>query len=398
MDIKEITRDELVQLQNSGKKFKLVDVLDRESYAREHLPNAISMPLDDLKKMADKFLSKEELIIVYCASFKCPASTAAAKVLNIMGFKNILNYKGGLQDYKEGNFSLVGALHTKAQNLKKVTMQGKELSLVGRKISVGKNAAKFSVVDNNFADVTLDKFKGKIKIITSFVSLDTPVCDLQVKQFNKKASELSANVVIIGMSKDLPFAQKRFCAANDIKNIAILSDFKSSSFGINYGLLIKENNLLARATIILDSNDVIRFIDIVDEITNEPDYAEVLRNLTEVINSPAMPVAEGGPAKCIPCKAGTPPLEKNKIDTLIPRIINWELVDNKKLVKEFQFRDFVEAKYFLDLLAVIAEEQGHHPNFSLIYNKLKVTLTTHVAGGLTDNDFIMARIIDEVSA
>ncbi|MCK9604769.1 MAG: 4a-hydroxytetrahydrobiopterin dehydratase [Candidatus Omnitrophica bacterium] len=72
----------------------------------------------------------------------------------------------------------------------------------------------------------------------------------------------------------------------------------------------------------------------------------------------------------------------------------WLLVEDKKIVKEFKFKDFVEAKYFLDLISIIAEEQGHHPNFSLIYNKLKVTLATHAAGGLTENDFIMAKIID----
>jgi 4a-hydroxytetrahydrobiopterin dehydratase len=72
------------------------------------------------------------------------------------------------------------------------------------------------------------------------------------------------------------------------------------------------------------------------------------------------------------------------------------VVEDKKIVKEFKFKDFVEAKYFVDLVSVIAEEQGHHPTITIIYNKVKITLTTHAAGGLTDNDFIMARIIDEL--
>jgi 4a-hydroxytetrahydrobiopterin dehydratase len=75
----------------------------------------------------------------------------------------------------------------------------------------------------------------------------------------------------------------------------------------------------------------------------------------------------------------------------------WELVEGKKLVQEFKFKDFAEAKYFLDLVSVIAEEQGHHPTLTLIYNKLKITLTTHAAGGLTDNDFILAKMIDELT-
>jgi pterin-4a-carbinolamine dehydratase len=218
-----------------------------------------------------------------------------------------------------------------------------------------------------------------------------------VKQFNKNAGSLSPNVAIVGISKDLPFAQKRFCSLNSINNISVLSDYKNSSFGINYGLLIKELNLLARATVIVDSNDVIRYIQIVNEITNEPNYQDVLDNLQKIIESPSLSIPKAEQIKCIPCAAGTPPLEKNKIEKLIVAVNGWNLIEDKKLVREFIFKDFIEAKYFLDLLSIIAEEQGHHPNFTLIYNKLKVTLTTHASGGLTDNDFIMAKIIDDVS-
>jgi pterin-4a-carbinolamine dehydratase len=105
---------------------------------------------------------------------------------------------------------------------------------------------------------------------------------------------------------------------------------------------------------------------------------------------------EEKPTRCLPCEGKVLPLSKEKIKKLLPQVAGWEWVDEKKLVKEFAFEDFIEAKYFLDLLAQIAESQGHHPTFSLIYNKLKVSLTTHAASGLTENDFIMARIIDEV--
>lgn len=279
----------------------------------------------------------------------------------------------------------------------KITLNGKQLSLVGRKIKVGMPAPKFTVCNNKLEDILLDNYSGKIKVITSFVSLDTPVCDSQVREFNQKASKLASSVVILGISKDLPFAEERFCSLNNIKNIFVFSDYKTSSFGINYGLLLKEINLLARATVIIDANDNIRYIQLVDDITKAPDYNAVIENLQQVINSPALQrdVAEQG--RCVPCEEGTLPLTKDKIMQLMPKISGWELVDDKKLVKEFKFKDFVEAKYFLDLLAVIAEEQGHHPNFNLMYYKLKVTLTTHVAQGLTDNDFIMAKIIDDVS-
>lgn len=287
-------------------------------------------------------------------------------------------------------------LQEKNNQRTKITLQNQPITLVGRKIKVGQSAPQFKVVDNNLNEITLDKFKNKIKVITSFVSIDTPVCDMQVKEFNTKASSFP-NVIILGISKDLPFAQNRFCMVNDIKNLIILSDFKTSSFGINYGLLIKENNLLARATIIVDANDMIRFIQIVDEITKEPNYESILSGLKEVINSPSLQAAKRLPMKCIPCEAGTPPLTKNEINNLLPNAEGWNVVDDIKLVKEFTFKDFIEAKYFFDLLALIAEEQQHHPNFTLIYNKLRVTCTTHASHGLTNNDFVMARIINEVT-
>ncbi|MDD5060631.1 MAG: 4a-hydroxytetrahydrobiopterin dehydratase [Candidatus Omnitrophica bacterium] len=102
------------------------------------------------------------------------------------------------------------------------------------------------------------------------------------------------------------------------------------------------------------------------------------------------------PPKCVPCEGQVLPLSKERIETLMAQERGWELVEGKKLVKEFKFPDFLEQKYFVDLVAIVAEEQGHHPVLTLIYNKLKVTLTTHAADGLTENDFIMARLIDEL--
>jgi 4a-hydroxytetrahydrobiopterin dehydratase len=103
------------------------------------------------------------------------------------------------------------------------------------------------------------------------------------------------------------------------------------------------------------------------------------------------------PEKCKPCEGGIAALPKEKIEKLLAQHRGWELVEDKKLVKEFKFKDFLEAKYFLDLVSVISEEQGHHPTITIIYNKIRITLTTHAAGGLTENDFIMAKIIDELT-
>lgn len=280
---------------------------------------------------------------------------------------------------------------------KGITFEGSPLNLAGRVLKVGMIAPDFKVVSQDLNEVCLADFEGKIKIITSFPSLDTKVCDLQVKEFNKIASGLSADVSILGISKDLPFAQQRFCEAFDIRNIKVLSDYKTGSFGINFGLLIRELNLLARSIIILDKNNIIRYIQIVKELSSSPDYQEALNRLQVVIRDPTLTVKEQIPAHCKPCEGMVSPLSAQEIGRMFSRLKEWQLTEDKKITKEFKFKDFIEGKYFLDLIGVIAEEQGHHPGLNLVYNKLKITLTTHAAGGLTENDFIMAGIIDELA-
>lgn len=277
-----------------------------------------------------------------------------------------------------------------------VTFKGAPLTLVGRAPKLGSFAPDFKVVATDLTPKRLADFEGKIKVISVFPSIDTPVCDLQVKEFNKRAAGLAPEVMVIGISKDLPFAQARFCSINDITNEIVLSDYQTASFGINYGLLIKELNLLARAVLILDKNNITRYCEVVPEITHAVNFDAAIAALADVVKNPSATSPDAGLGHCVPCEGGIKPLPKQKIDSLLAGYRGWELVDDKKLLKEFKFRDFKEAKYFLDLLSVIADEQGHHPSFSLVYNKLKVTLTTQAAGGLTDNDFIMARIIDEV--
>jgi len=278
----------------------------------------------------------------------------------------------------------------------KITFKGSPLNLAGRVLKVGMTAPDFKVVSQELKEVRLLDFKDKIKVITSFPSLDTKVCDLQVKEFNKIAAGLSADLLILGISKDLPFAQQRFCEAFEIRNIKVLSDYKTSSFGINFGLLIRELNLLARSIIILDKNNTVRYIQIVGELSSSPDYQDALNQLQAVIRDSSLSVKGETPPHCQPCEGGVSPLSADEIGRRLAGRKGWELAENKKIIKEFKFRDFIEAKYFLDLIAVIAEEQGHHPGLNLLYNKLKITLTTHAAGGLTENDFIMAGIIDEL--
>jgi len=106
--VKKISRDELVALLKSGRKFRLVDVLPKEHYEKEHIKGAMSIPLVEIEKKALSLLGKDELIVVYCASFECQASTSAAKQLERLGFTGVLDYKGGLADYKEANLPLEG--------------------------------------------------------------------------------------------------------------------------------------------------------------------------------------------------------------------------------------------------------------------------------------------------
>jgi len=109
--IRQITRDELMSMCRSGEKFILVDVLSSDSYEKEHIAGAISIALADLEKKAESLLKKDDNIVVYCASFECSASTKAAEKLTAMGYKNVLDYKGGLKDYKEAGLALEGSLH-----------------------------------------------------------------------------------------------------------------------------------------------------------------------------------------------------------------------------------------------------------------------------------------------
>lgn len=108
--VKKITRDQLIEMIEAT-KMKLVDVLGGENFEQEHIPGSISLPLEEIEKRALTLFQKEDLIVVYCASFECQASTKAAEKLMAMGFKNVLDYKGGLKEYKEGGFPLEGTLH-----------------------------------------------------------------------------------------------------------------------------------------------------------------------------------------------------------------------------------------------------------------------------------------------
>jgi thiol peroxidase len=157
-----------------------------------------------------------------------------------------------------------------------VTMKGNPLTLVGNEVKVGQPAPDFEVIANDMSSVKLSSFRGKVCIICSVPSLDTSVCDMETRRFNEEAGKLGSDVVVLTISMDLPFAQKRWCGAAGVKNVQTLSDHRDASFGKAYGVLIKELRLLARAVFVLDRDGIIRYMQIVDELTNEPDYETAL--------------------------------------------------------------------------------------------------------------------------
>lgn len=162
-----------------------------------------------------------------------------------------------------------------------VTMGGKSVTLVGNELKVGDKAPDFKVLDTAMAEKSLKDYKGKIKVISVTPSLDTPVCDLQATWFNEDVDKLG-DVYVLNVSMDLPFALKRYCAAKGFDKVATLSDHRDASFGTAYGVLIKERRLLARAVFVLDRDDVIRYVELVPEVTHAINYDALLAAVTKI--------------------------------------------------------------------------------------------------------------------
>jgi thiol peroxidase len=301
-----------------------------------------------------------------------------------------------------------------------VTFENNLLTLVGRRLDVSDAAPACSMTNTETDEVSLDSFGSRVKLVHFFTSLDTPVCDLQVREFDRRAGALrppgqavwgpgkpgssprpradepwGVAPVVIGVSMDLPFAHKRFSETFGIRHSVLLSDHRYASFGINYGLLIKEWNLLARGCLIIDRGNSIRYMQLVEEITNPPDFDEAFEMLAKVLEHP-VPRNAGGTTK-EPDSENSLPLSKDALGPMLERVSGWTLADGSRISKIYRFKGFAEAKQFLDIVSRLAEEHNHHPSFRLDYNRLEVTLSTHSAGGLTQNDFIIAKIIDQLS-
>jgi thiol peroxidase len=157
-----------------------------------------------------------------------------------------------------------------------VTMRGQPMELVGTPQKVGDKAPNFVVVDNDLKETNFYDIPGKAFVILSVPSLDTRVCDIETRRFNEEAAKLGADVKVLAISMDLPFAQKRWCAGANIKNVQTLSDYRYASFGSAYGVLIKDLRLHARCVFVLDANRKFTYIQLVPEVSSEPNYDSVL--------------------------------------------------------------------------------------------------------------------------
>ncbi|MEF2144055.1 MAG: thiol peroxidase [Desulfovibrionaceae bacterium] len=157
-----------------------------------------------------------------------------------------------------------------------VTIHGNPLTLVGAELKAGDKAPEFTLLKNDLSPVSLKDYAGKVLVISSVPSLDTPVCDMETRRFNTEAAALGKDVAILTVSMDLPFAQSRWCGAAGVESVITLSDHRDASFGENWGVLLKELRLLARCVFVVDKSGVIRLVHLVKEVTEEPDYAAVL--------------------------------------------------------------------------------------------------------------------------
>jgi len=164
-----------------------------------------------------------------------------------------------------------------------ITMHGNPLTLTGDEVNKGDQVPDVELLANDLSPVKLSDFKGKVVVLSTVPSLDTPTCDLETRRFNSEAAGLGDEVAILTVSMDLPFAQARWCGAAGVEAVKTLSDHREAALGLAYGLLIKELRLLARCVLVLDRDQKITYIQMVNELSEEPDYEAVLAAVKEVV-------------------------------------------------------------------------------------------------------------------
>ncbi len=157
-----------------------------------------------------------------------------------------------------------------------ITFKGEPVEIAGTELHVGQVVPDFSLIAADMQEVSLSAFSGKVLVISAVPSLDTPVCSVETKRFNKEAASFSDDVAIVTVSRDLPFAIGRWCGAEGVEQVVCLSDYKHRTFGESFGCVWKGAELLSRAVFVVDTAGKIQYVDYVAEITEEPDYEPVL--------------------------------------------------------------------------------------------------------------------------
>jgi thioredoxin-dependent peroxiredoxin len=170
-----------------------------------------------------------------------------------------------------------------AQQQRTCTFKDTVLHLTGKELKLNDQLPKFTLVGTDMADSNESLLDNKIGVIISVPSLDTPVCALETKKFNEHLSKLGEKVKGICISRDLPFAQKRYCGNEGVENVVTMSDYKYRTFGESFGTLIKEWELLSRAIFVVDTKGILRYIEYVPEISSEPNYDSALQAVKSLL-------------------------------------------------------------------------------------------------------------------
>jgi thiol peroxidase len=168
------------------------------------------------------------------------------------------------------------------ENTRTVTFKGQPLTLVGKQLKVGDAAPDAELMANDFSPVKLSSYAGKTRLINVVYSLETSICDAQTHKFNQEATQLGREVIVLTISADLPFTQKRWCGASGLESVITLSDHKTMAFADAYGVHIKERRLTSRAVFVVDKQNIVRYVEYLPEIATHPNYDAALAALQHI--------------------------------------------------------------------------------------------------------------------
>jgi thiol peroxidase len=168
------------------------------------------------------------------------------------------------------------------ENRRTVTFKGQPLTLIGKQLKVGDTTPDAELTANDFSPVKLSSYAGKTRLINVVYSLETSICDAQTHKFNQEATQLGGDVIVLTISADLPFTQKRWCGASGLESVITLSDHKTMAFADAYGVHIKERRLTSRAVFVVDKQNVVRYVEYLPEIATHPNYDTALAALQHI--------------------------------------------------------------------------------------------------------------------